>query len=91
MTVSSTKSYENDFGGNGNYTYILKGLPSYCRMSEPQYPTRHKAVGAKAILEAIHLCDLELVVQERKATDPCNNENVLTSRELLARIRYGQS
>jgi hypothetical protein len=71
----------DEYGGNGNYTYIIKGLPKSAPFGDPQYPTRHLAAGEKAILEAIHLCDLEIVAQERGATDEANNMSVKTSRE----------
>jgi hypothetical protein len=77
----------DEYGGNGNYTYILKGVPDYASSGDPQFPSRHMAVGEKANLEAIHLCDIEIVARERKATDPANHITVKTACERIQSAR----
>lgn len=85
--MAMTEHAGEKFGGNGNYTYILKGIPSSVPYNEPQFPTRHRAVGEKAILEAIHLCEIEIVARERNATDPANHVNAMTPCEIRQAAR----
>jgi len=80
--MSMTDYAGERFGGNGNYTYILRGVPDYARTGNPQFPTRHRAVGEKVVLEAIHLCEIEIVVKERNATDEASRVNVMTPCEI---------
>jgi hypothetical protein len=80
--MAMTEHAGEKFGGNGNYTYILKGIPSSVPYSNPQFPTRHRAVGEKVILEVIHLCEIEIVARERHATDPANKVNAMTPCEI---------
>ena len=50
------------------YTYIVHTPDEY---ADALHPTRHDAVGERAILEAIHPSwDLQIRVRRRYATDP---------------------